>query len=239
MTRCTSKDVTAGEFPLLLASRRIRHVFNSTCTNLSGSLRRTPYNPLAMNPADMSAAGVADGDDVLVSSAHGQVEAKVEADATLRRGVVTLPHGWGGLPGSGTGPGSAVNLLITCEADYEPIDGKREFRRTYAGLRGAGMKVSTSMEVDTYGADGDWSAWFGNIVREARWSSALRTGEQGALDRGMPSAWSIACGPGAAARGQCQSVAQMGCEASAASTRDRAAWRWRGAVAGAGSICPC
>jgi len=52
---------------------------------------------------------------------------------------------------------------------------KREFRRTYSGVRGVAMKVSTSMEVDTYGDDADRSAWFGDNEREARWSSLLLT----------------------------------------------------------------
>jgi len=107
-------------FPYLLASRRLRHAFNSTCTNLSGTLRRTPYNPLAMNPGDMSREGLRDGESVRVMSRHGEVETKVQADATLRPGVVTLPHGWGALPGSADGPGCSVNALIDCAVDYEP-----------------------------------------------------------------------------------------------------------------------
>jgi hypothetical protein len=66
-------------------------------------------------------------------------------------------------------------MLVLPEADM-PEFRKREFRRTYSGVRGVAMKVSTSMEVDTYGDDADRSAWFGDNEREARWSSLLRTG---------------------------------------------------------------
>ena len=88
--------------------------------HLSGTLRRTPYNSLSMDPDDMANEGLRDGEAVLVISKHGKVSAKVQAESALRLGVVTLPHGSGALPGSGMVPGSSVNSLIDCTVDYEP-----------------------------------------------------------------------------------------------------------------------
>ena len=52
-------------------------------------------NPLAIHPDDAAALGIADGDRVLVASAHGEVHADVALDDELMPGVVSMVHGWG------------------------------------------------------------------------------------------------------------------------------------------------
>ncbi|HUN58527.1 MAG TPA: molybdopterin-dependent oxidoreductase [Candidatus Binataceae bacterium] len=116
------KAVNAKRFTHLLASRRIRDAFNSTGTMLSGTLKRKPYNPAYMNPADIAAMGIEDGDSIEIASIHGAVVAKVKADPDLRCGVVSLPHGWGGHPGETVGPGFSVNLLTNCQENVEAIN---------------------------------------------------------------------------------------------------------------------
>jgi anaerobic selenocysteine-containing dehydrogenase len=122
------KDVAAGvakngrPFTHLLASRRLREVFNTTGTLFSATLKRRPYNPAFLHPDDMIALQLLAEDTVEISSAHGQVTARVQPDANLRRGVVQLPHGWGGHPGTSEGTGTSVNLLTSSHVDYEPIN---------------------------------------------------------------------------------------------------------------------
>ena len=60
---------------------------------------RAPANPLYMHGADIAAQGLGEGVRVAVVSGRGRVEAELRRDDTLMRGVVTLAHGWGGLPG--------------------------------------------------------------------------------------------------------------------------------------------
>jgi anaerobic selenocysteine-containing dehydrogenase len=79
-----------------------------------------------MNPDDMAALGLGDGDEVALRSRHGEVVAFVEADADLRQGVVAMTHGFGPRPGSNYDPrrdGSNINLLLSWEDDADPYHG--------------------------------------------------------------------------------------------------------------------
>jgi anaerobic selenocysteine-containing dehydrogenase len=48
-----------------------------------------------MNPDDIAAAGLADGQEVEIQSRHGSITGLLWADRTLRRGVVSMTHHWG------------------------------------------------------------------------------------------------------------------------------------------------
>lgn len=80
-----------------------------------------PYNPTYMNPDEMAGLELEPGDAIEVASAHGAIQAVVQADPRLRRGVVSMSHAWGGLP-DGDGPGANVNLLISCQTDVQRIN---------------------------------------------------------------------------------------------------------------------
>jgi len=84
--------------PFLLTVRRGRRTMNT----LGRDLPHTgAANPCALHPDDLAALGARDGDRLELTSDHGRIVAVATADATLRRGVVTLTHGFGGLPGDG------------------------------------------------------------------------------------------------------------------------------------------
>lgn len=132
MAQFLSMTVSAGDirshgkrFTHLLASRRMRDAFNSNGPQLSKVRKRTPYNPAYLNPLDMSELGLSDGDRVRITSDYGEIEAIVEAEEALRSGVVSIAHGWGGLPGDARSnwDGSAnVNMLIACDRDVETVN---------------------------------------------------------------------------------------------------------------------
>ena len=61
-------------------------------------MRRTT-NPCFANADDLAALGLAPDSLVTVTSAHGSIRAVVQTDSTLRRGVLSMTHGFGGLPG--------------------------------------------------------------------------------------------------------------------------------------------
>src|SRR5262249_32832837 len=45
-----------------------------------------------LHPDDARAAGVVDGQDVAVRSAHGEIVGVAAVDASVRRGAVSVPH---------------------------------------------------------------------------------------------------------------------------------------------------
>ncbi len=73
---------------------------------------------LHIHPEDAERLGVVDGAPVRVKGAGGEVTAPAEVTDAVRRGVVSLPHGWGhDRPGTrlshaSTDPGVNVNQLL-------------------------------------------------------------------------------------------------------------------------------
>ena len=90
--------------------------------------KRVPHNPAWLHPDDLAALGVAAGQGIAIESAHGRIEAIAEADDSMRPGVVSISHGWGGLPGDVPGAadphcaGVNVNRLTTTRADLQSIN---------------------------------------------------------------------------------------------------------------------
>ena len=46
------------------------------------------------NPDDVVRLGLADGDTVVLTNAYGPVRATLRVDDRVRRGVVSITHGW-------------------------------------------------------------------------------------------------------------------------------------------------
>jgi anaerobic selenocysteine-containing dehydrogenase len=113
--------------PFLLVSRRLAHVYNSSGRDLALlKPRRGTYNPAYMHPADLEVLGVSPGDDVELCSRHGSIPAIVQPDPTLRRGLVSMAHAFGGVPGRGPDPrreGSNTSLLTSVEEDFDAVSG--------------------------------------------------------------------------------------------------------------------
>jgi anaerobic selenocysteine-containing dehydrogenase len=85
------------EYPFRLVCERLQHVMNSTL-NFPFTNRGRGYNPARMHPTDMHEMGITTGDEVIVASRRSAVQAIVQADPTLRRGLVAMAHGFGGGP---------------------------------------------------------------------------------------------------------------------------------------------
>jgi anaerobic selenocysteine-containing dehydrogenase len=113
-----------GDATHLLIVRRMRETMNSLGRDVPALTRRA-YNPLWMHPEDLADLGLADGDVVQVENEHGQVDAIVATDESVRRGVVAMTHAWGRLPGEvhraddgGANPG----ILISADEQVEAIN---------------------------------------------------------------------------------------------------------------------
>jgi anaerobic selenocysteine-containing dehydrogenase len=109
------RRVSPEPFPFRLTVRRMRDVQNTMYHHLPAIRRRVPYNPAWLHPEDLQSLGLEDGALATIISEHGQIPAVVRSDPTLRQGVVSITHGWGGLPAERTDyrqVGSNPNLLI-------------------------------------------------------------------------------------------------------------------------------
>lgn len=114
----------SAPFDFRLIARRMREVCNTMYRDLPTARKRTPYNPLAVHPEDLAALGIRDGERVEVVSDNGRIAAIVEADTTLKRGVVSMTHGFGAMPDEPANyleRGSNVAELISLDRDCEPL----------------------------------------------------------------------------------------------------------------------
>ncbi|MEU6525910.1 molybdopterin oxidoreductase family protein [Streptomyces sp. NPDC046924] len=109
-----------GERPagFVLVGRRHLRSNNSWMHNLPALTGGSNRCTLQIHPDDAERLGIRDGGPVRVKGAGGEVTAPAEVTDGIRRGVVSLPHGWGhDRPGTrlrhaGTDPGVNVNQLL-------------------------------------------------------------------------------------------------------------------------------
>ncbi|MEV8551928.1 molybdopterin oxidoreductase family protein [Streptomyces glaucescens] len=103
---------------LLLVGRRHLRSNNSWMHNIPALTGGTNRCTLHVHPEDAERLGVRDGASVRVKGAGGAVTAVAEVTDAVRRGVVSLPHGWGhDRPGTRlrhaeADPGVNVNQLL-------------------------------------------------------------------------------------------------------------------------------
>jgi anaerobic selenocysteine-containing dehydrogenase len=106
------------EDQLKLISGRNGMMHNSWYQNLE-RLKKGEHrtNPIYMNAEDARKRGIETGDKVRMHNRWGVVEAEARVDARLRRGVVSMAHGWGnkstpGMKVAQRFPGANVNQLL-------------------------------------------------------------------------------------------------------------------------------
>lgn len=113
------------EFKFLMISRRTRDLFNSNGFHLESVRKRNAFNPACLASTEMDALGLIDGDMVEISSENGAVRAIVKSDDSLRTGVISLTHGWGGAPDDSESPreiGTNINPLISDNRYVEVVN---------------------------------------------------------------------------------------------------------------------
>ncbi|ODU07660.1 MAG: hypothetical protein ABS81_00785 [Pseudonocardia sp. SCN 72-86] len=119
-----AEPTTTDPSDLRLIPRRVQHVFNSSHHHPStahGGLD----NPAFLHPQDLLERGLAPGDAVVVASTVGSLRTTVRPDPSLRRGVVSMTHCYGGLPDdeSDTTPGVNLGLIVGLET-LQPYTGQ-------------------------------------------------------------------------------------------------------------------
>jgi anaerobic selenocysteine-containing dehydrogenase len=103
-----------------LTVRRMRHVMNS----LDPAAPTPPYNPAFLHPDDMLELGLAEGDRVQIVSDHSRIAGIAQPDDRLRRGVVSMSHCFGGLPGEDEDPeaGACTGRLVDARRHRQAIN---------------------------------------------------------------------------------------------------------------------
>ncbi len=116
------------DHPFVLIGRRDLRSNNSWMHNLSVLVKGKPRCTAHLHPDDAASLGLADGDDAIVRSRVGEVRVPVEVTDAIRRGVVSIPHGWGhdldGVQLEVAAAHAGVNSnLLADETFFEPISG--------------------------------------------------------------------------------------------------------------------
>lgn len=124
--RATAADRTEGRhgFDLRLIGRRHLRSNNSWLHNSERMVKGRDRCTVLVHPDDADARGIADGDEVVVTSRVGKITVPAEVSDEIAPGVVSIPHGWGhDRPGTNwrianDNPGASVNDLT----DHEVLD---------------------------------------------------------------------------------------------------------------------
>jgi anaerobic selenocysteine-containing dehydrogenase len=114
--------------PFRLIPRRSNDFLNSSGRGIEKLSARRPHNPAFLHPDDLAELGLESGDAVRIRSGHDSIPALVESDATLRRGLVSMTHAFGGLPTPEDDArfreiGSNTGRLVSAEEEYDPVSG--------------------------------------------------------------------------------------------------------------------
>lgn len=116
-----------ASFPFVLVCRRANAVMNSAGREIGAPEHHKPYNPAFMHPDDLADLGLSAGDTVKIASPHDFIYGIVESDDSLRRGVVSMTHAYGGNPGEDDARvreiGSCTARLSSVEQEYDPVTG--------------------------------------------------------------------------------------------------------------------
>lgn len=118
--------IQSSDYPLILVAGE-RRSYNANTIYRDPNWRKTdPEGALKMNPEDAAAFGFSNGGWVRCESKRGSVVVRLELTDSIRRGMVTLPHGYGlehvTSEGNRQRTGARINELTSAD-DRDPIAG--------------------------------------------------------------------------------------------------------------------
>ncbi len=115
LARLKSHNVNVEEFPFILLSGE-RRSYNANQIYRDPAWRKVDVEgALRIHPEDARHLNVDAGGQLKCISAHGEIQVAIELDDGMRRGVVSLPHGYGMRFQNGEPIGPQLNLLISAE----------------------------------------------------------------------------------------------------------------------------
>ncbi len=113
-----------GEYPYQVITPHYLRRSHSVFDNVKW-LQEAWINPVYLSAQDAAANGIAEGDTVLISSAHGKILRKASVTERIRPGVIALPHGaWADIDEkTGIDTGGADNILSGQNATGQGVSG--------------------------------------------------------------------------------------------------------------------
>ena len=115
-----------ADYPLRLISRRMMTAYNSSARDLAALRAKWTYNPAFMHPDQLAWLGIAPGDVIEICSDHARILGVAEADPTVRPGLVSMSHSFGGTPEQDADVraiGGNTGRLTSVERDYDRFSG--------------------------------------------------------------------------------------------------------------------
>jgi len=113
------------EFSYQLICRRLLQTMNSAYRDDTRTRELYPVNWAWMSPGDMAVEGIADGEEIEISSEAGRIRGIARGDPRLRHGVISMAHMFGGLAASDDpkrGGGSFTGRLTSLQQHLQPIN---------------------------------------------------------------------------------------------------------------------
>jgi anaerobic selenocysteine-containing dehydrogenase len=116
-----------GDFPLLMIGLRELRSHNSWMHNSPKLMAGDRTHRARVHPGDAVAGGIADGDRIRITSAHGEIETEARVTDEVMAGTIAVPHGWGHDGGwrtaNGAGGPNVNRLASSAPEDLEPLAG--------------------------------------------------------------------------------------------------------------------
>ncbi|MBB5188882.1 anaerobic selenocysteine-containing dehydrogenase [Zhongshania antarctica] len=116
-------------YPYKLVCRRMKNAYNSSLRDLPKLVKtKRPYNPAFMHPDDLDELGVGEGENIVITSIHGEIIGIANADKTLKRGILSMAHAFGDVEqddrnGSLFSNGSSTSRLVSTNDSYDRFSG--------------------------------------------------------------------------------------------------------------------
>ncbi len=99
--------------PFRLATSPARNFLNSTFTETPGAMAREKRPEVMVHPADAAAAGIGDGDEVVIGNGRGEVILHARLYDGVRRGVLIAESVW---PNAAYPDGRGINTLTGADS---------------------------------------------------------------------------------------------------------------------------
>jgi len=129
-----SHSTDTNTYPLVLTSAKVVQFTHSAFRDVPSLRKRSPEPVLSISSELGMMRGLADGDDVVLTTPLGEVHLAVKFDEALHPGVVVVPYGWS----DGLDPQHRINInRLIDDGRGDPISGATGLRSARCDIRPA------------------------------------------------------------------------------------------------------